>query len=204
MHAQCQARGGLRQQRRRGGMHAPDVVLHAAAVSQRDHRAIERQLAKFQAGGARERNCAAQNPLAKETGEMLERSRNLEERLKSTTSEIEALRRSLEEVRVYSRYPWPGREKGGPQDEFERVALDWLEANARPEHIVRLTWYVLDKQEYLDALKEVGAAYRELMGRHFPAMAVVQVSGLMEDLARLEIEATAVVPADPNRVEAAI
>ena len=61
---------------------------------------------------------------------------------------------------------------------------------------MRLTWYVLDKQEYLGALKEVGAAYRELMGRHFPVMAVVQVSGLMEQEARLEIEATAVIPED--------
>ena len=68
------------------------------------------------------------------------------------------------------------------------------EAQGRPEHIVRLTWYVLDKTEYLASLGEVGAAYRELMGRHFPAMAVVQVSGLVEDEARLEIEATAVVP----------
>jgi len=68
------------------------------------------------------------------------------------------------------------------------------EANGKPEHLVRLTWYVLDKQEYLGALKDVGAAYRELMGRHYPTMAVVQVSGLMEPEARLEIEATAVVP----------
>ena len=68
------------------------------------------------------------------------------------------------------------------------------EAKGGPEHIVRLTWYVLDKREYLAALKEVGAAYRELMGRHYPTMAVVQVSGLVEDEARLEIEATAVVP----------
>jgi enamine deaminase RidA (YjgF/YER057c/UK114 family) len=68
------------------------------------------------------------------------------------------------------------------------------EANGRPEHIVRLTWYVLDKQEYLASVREVGAAYRELMGRHYPTMAVVQVSGLVEDEARLEIEATAVVP----------
>ena len=68
------------------------------------------------------------------------------------------------------------------------------EAKGKPEHIVRLTWYVLDKQEYLASLKEVGAAYRELMGRHYPAMAVVQVSGLVEDEARLEIEATAVIP----------
>jgi len=68
------------------------------------------------------------------------------------------------------------------------------EANGRPEHVVRLTWYVLDKHEYLDSLKNVGEAYRELMGRHYPTMAVVQVSGLVEDEARLEIEATAVVP----------
>jgi enamine deaminase RidA (YjgF/YER057c/UK114 family) len=68
------------------------------------------------------------------------------------------------------------------------------EANGRPEHVVRLTWYVLDKHEYLDSLKKVGEAYRELMGRHYPTMAVVQVSGLVEDEARLEIEATAVVP----------
>lgn len=68
------------------------------------------------------------------------------------------------------------------------------EAGGEPQHIVRLTWYVLDKQEYLSSLKEVGAAYRELMGRHFPTMAVVQVSGLVEEDARLEIEATAVIP----------
>ena len=68
------------------------------------------------------------------------------------------------------------------------------EANGEPEHIVRLTWYVLDKQEYLASLREVGAAYRELMGRHYPAMAVVQVSGLVENEARREIEATAVIP----------
>ena len=68
------------------------------------------------------------------------------------------------------------------------------EAGAKPEHIVRMTWYILDKQEYLGAIKEVGAAYRELIGRHYPAMAVVQVSALMEDEARLEIETTAVVP----------
>jgi len=59
---------------------------------------------------------------------------------------------------------------------------------------VRLTWYVLDKKEYLASLQELGAAYRELMGRHYPTMAVVQVSGLVEDDARLEIEATAVIP----------
>ena len=68
------------------------------------------------------------------------------------------------------------------------------EAGARPEHIVRMTWYVLDKREYLDAHKAVGAAYREVIGRHFPAMTAVQVAGLMEDRARVEIEVTAIVP----------
>jgi enamine deaminase RidA (YjgF/YER057c/UK114 family) len=73
--------------------------------------------------------------------------------------------------------------------------LDVLaEAGGRPEHIVRLTWYVLDKAEYLASLQEVGAAYRELMGRHYPVMAVLQVGALVEDAARLEIEATAVIP----------
>jgi len=68
------------------------------------------------------------------------------------------------------------------------------EAGGKPEHIVRMTWYILDKKEYLGALKEVGMAYRELIGRHYPTMAVVQVSALIEDDARLEIETTAVVP----------
>jgi enamine deaminase RidA (YjgF/YER057c/UK114 family) len=70
------------------------------------------------------------------------------------------------------------------------------QAGGRPEHIVRLTWYVLDKAEYLASLQAVGAAYRELMGRHYPVMAVLQVGALVEDAARLEIEATAVVPGD--------
>jgi enamine deaminase RidA (YjgF/YER057c/UK114 family) len=68
------------------------------------------------------------------------------------------------------------------------------QAGGRPEHVVRLTWYVLDKQEYLRSMKELGAAYRELMGRNFPAMAVMQVGALVEDEAKLEIEATAVIP----------
>ena len=77
---------------------------------------------------------------------------------------------------------------------LENIIAVLAEAQGKPEHIVRLTWYVLDKQEYLAALKDVGAAYRELMGRHFPTMAVVQVSALVEEEARLEIEATAVIP----------
>jgi enamine deaminase RidA (YjgF/YER057c/UK114 family) len=68
------------------------------------------------------------------------------------------------------------------------------EADARPEHIVRMTWYVLDKQEYVAAYPEIGVAYRDIIGRHFPAMTAVQVAGLVEDEARVEIEVTAVVP----------
>lgn len=68
------------------------------------------------------------------------------------------------------------------------------EAGAGPEHIVRMTMYFTDKREYLDQLAEVGAAYRETIGRNYPAMAAVEVSALMEDRAKVEIEATAVVP----------
>lgn len=67
-------------------------------------------------------------------------------------------------------------------------------AGGRPEHIVRLTWYVTSKREYLDNLREVGRAYRETIGKHFPAMALVQVVALVEDRAKVEIEATAVIP----------
>jgi enamine deaminase RidA (YjgF/YER057c/UK114 family) len=68
------------------------------------------------------------------------------------------------------------------------------EAEGRPEHLVRLTWYVLDKNEYLARLNEVGQAYRRVLGRHFPAMTLVQVVGLVEARAKVEIEATAVLP----------
>jgi len=68
------------------------------------------------------------------------------------------------------------------------------QASAKPEHIARMTWYVLDKNEYMAATKEMGAAYREIIGRHYPAMTVVEVSGLVEANARVEIEVTAVVP----------
>ena len=68
------------------------------------------------------------------------------------------------------------------------------EGGARPEHVVRLTWYVLDMDEYLGARRALGAVYREVMGDHFPAMALVQVGRLFEGKARLEIEATAVLP----------
>lgn len=67
-------------------------------------------------------------------------------------------------------------------------------AGAGPEHVVRLTWYITDKREYLARSKEIGIAYRAVMGNHYPAMAVVQVAELVEDAARVEIEATAVIP----------
>jgi enamine deaminase RidA (YjgF/YER057c/UK114 family) len=90
---------------------------------------------------------------------------------------------------------WEARDFPGQFRQALQNILDVLkEAGGGPEHIVRLTWYVLDKQEYLTSLHAVGRAYRDLMGRHYPTMAVVQVSGLVEDAARLEIEATAVVP----------
>ncbi|MBN9080371.1 MAG: enamine deaminase RidA [Rhizobiales bacterium 62-17] len=66
--------------------------------------------------------------------------------------------------------------------------------NAKPEHIVSMTWYFTDKREYLANLKGIGAAYRDVIGRHYPAMAGVQVVALIEDRAKIEIQATAVVP----------
>jgi enamine deaminase RidA (YjgF/YER057c/UK114 family) len=68
------------------------------------------------------------------------------------------------------------------------------EAGAGPEHIVRMTWYVTDKREYVASYRALGAAYREVIGRHFPAMTAVEVKALIEDRAKVEIEATAVLP----------
>ena len=68
------------------------------------------------------------------------------------------------------------------------------EAGAAPQHIVRMNWYVLDKHEYIAAYPAIGVAYREILGRHFPAMTAVAVTALVEDAARVEIEVTAVVP----------
>jgi enamine deaminase RidA (YjgF/YER057c/UK114 family) len=65
-------------------------------------------------------------------------------------------------------------------------------ANAKPEHLTRMTWYITDKREYLSRLKDVGVVYRNVIGRHFPVMTMVQVSALIEDRAKVEIEATAV------------
>jgi enamine deaminase RidA (YjgF/YER057c/UK114 family) len=76
---------------------------------------------------------------------------------------------------------------------FANIVAILAEGGAGPEHLVRLTWYVVDLDEYRASLREVGQAYRDTIGKHFPAMAVVGVTGLVEPAARLEIEATAVV-----------
>ena len=68
------------------------------------------------------------------------------------------------------------------------------EAGAKPEHIVRMTWYIMDRNEYLAGSKALGAAYREIIGPHYPTMTAVQVAALIEEHARVEIEVTAVVP----------
>jgi enamine deaminase RidA (YjgF/YER057c/UK114 family) len=83
---------------------------------------------------------------------------------------------------------------GQARQALENIVAVLAEGGARPEHIVRLTWYVLDRREYLGAGRELGAAYRDVIGRHYPAMSAVEVSALMEERARVEIEATAVVP----------
>ena len=105
------------------------------------------------------------------------------------------------QVFVAGQIGWTGEGRWEAKDfagQFRQTLANTLavlaEAGAKPEHVVRMTWYITDKQEYLGALKDIGAAWRELMGRHYPAMAVVQVTALMEDAAKVEIETTAVVP----------
>ena len=95
---------------------------------------------------------------------------------------------------------WTGDQRFESDDFVDQVRLALrnilavlAEGGAGPEHIVRLTWYVTDKHEYLSRLKELGRAYREVLGRHYPAMALVQVVALVEDRAKVEIEATAVI-----------
>ena len=87
----------------------------------------------------------------------------------------------------------------GFADQFRQTLDNTLavlaEAGAGPGHIVRMTWYVVDKAEYLASLRDIGAVWRDRIGPHYPAMAVVEVKGLIEDAARIEIETTAVIPA---------
>jgi enamine deaminase RidA (YjgF/YER057c/UK114 family) len=83
----------------------------------------------------------------------------------------------------------------GQVEQALRSIVDILAcAGAGPEHLVRLTWYVTDKRDYLGSLKALGAVYKAVIGRHYPAMALVQVVALVEDRARVEIEATAMIP----------
>ncbi len=77
---------------------------------------------------------------------------------------------------------------------LENTLAVLAEAGAGAEHVTRMTWYIVDKQEYLANLKEIGQVYREIMGKNYPAMALLQVSALLEDRAKVEIETTAVLP----------
>ncbi|MES2534968.1 MAG: RidA family protein [Pseudomonadota bacterium] len=83
---------------------------------------------------------------------------------------------------------------GQTRQALENIVAVLAQANAGPEHIVRMTWYVVDKKEYVNAYPEIGVAYRDVIGRHFPTMTAVQVVALIEDRARVEIEVTAIVP----------
>ena len=77
---------------------------------------------------------------------------------------------------------------------FQNIVVVLDEAGAIPSNIIRMTWYITNKSEYLSSVKKIGAAYREIFGKHYPAMAVLEVSALMEDSAKIEIEVTAVIP----------
>jgi enamine deaminase RidA (YjgF/YER057c/UK114 family) len=83
---------------------------------------------------------------------------------------------------------------GQTRQALQNIVEVLAEAGAKPEHIVRMTWYVTDKKEYAAAYKEIGVAYRELIGKHYPTMTAVQVMALIEDRAKVEIEVTAIVP----------
>lgn len=83
---------------------------------------------------------------------------------------------------------------GQARQALRNVVAVLAEAGAGPEHVCRMTWYLADRDEYLSRLADLGVAYREIMGRSFPAMTAIQVAGFVEPGARVEIEATAVVP----------
>ncbi|WMD18732.1 RidA family protein [Achromobacter seleniivolatilans] len=97
---------------------------------------------------------------------------------------------------------WNGQQQFETDDLAEQVRQTLsnivailAEGGAKPEHIVRMTWYVTDKEEYVAAYPAIGKHYREFIGKHFPAMTAVEVADLVEDRAKVEIEVTAVVPA---------
>jgi enamine deaminase RidA (YjgF/YER057c/UK114 family) len=86
---------------------------------------------------------------------------------------------------------------GQVRQAFHNIVTILAAAQAEPRHLVRLTWYITDKAAYTAARREIGAAYREIIGAHYPPMSVVVVSALIEDRAQVEIEATAVIPENP-------
>ena len=107
------------------------------------------------------------------------------------------------QIYVAGQVGWDSEERFNSDDIAEQAAqalrnvVAVLEAaGARPEHIVRMTWYVTDKAAYIAGLKEIGQAYREIIGRNFPAMTAVEVTALVEDRAKVEVECTAVVDED--------
>jgi enamine deaminase RidA (YjgF/YER057c/UK114 family) len=83
---------------------------------------------------------------------------------------------------------------GQTRQAFKNIVAILEAAGGKPEHIVRMTWFITDKDEYLNGGKEIGAAYREIIGRHWPVMSVIVVKGLIESGGKVEIEATAVIP----------
>ena len=83
---------------------------------------------------------------------------------------------------------------GQVEQALRNIVTILAEAGAGPEHLVRLTWFVTDRSEYLARLPEIGKVYRSVLGRHFPTMSLVEVSALLENRAKVEIEATAVIP----------
>jgi enamine deaminase RidA (YjgF/YER057c/UK114 family) len=104
-------------------------------------------------------------------------------------------------VFVAGQVGWNAEQKFESQDfvaqtrqALQNIVAVVREAGGAPEHITRLTWFITDKKEYLSRLAEVGEAYRSVMGTHFPAMTMVQVVALVEDGAKVEIEASAVIP----------
>ena len=105
------------------------------------------------------------------------------------------------QVFVAGQVGWDGQERFASDDFIDqlRQALQntvavLAAAGAKPEHVARMVWYVLDKQEYTARAAQIGAVWREVMGRHFPAITLVEVGALVADRARLEIESTAVIP----------
>lgn len=97
---------------------------------------------------------------------------------------------------------WTAREEfetddlsGQVRQALENVMAVIAEAGGKPQHIARMTWYVTDKREYRAAAKEIGNVYRDIVGEHYPAMSLIEVKSLLEDRAKVEIEATAVIPA---------